>query len=123
MDALKTLLKREDNLYERQKEYRSGVQTIANMFKVAAAERGEPTEGLGVVSYASPETLLAVAEILSCLGTDARPAIPLIEDCAGRPYVVGASDQEKWSEYFAQSASIDDDRALPDGLGIASLPS
>lgn len=94
--ALKTLLEREDRLYEQQADYRTEVQTLANLFKEAAERRGDTTEGLGVVTYASPETLLAVARVLGSLGVAAHSAIPLIEDCFKRPYVAAASDGEEW---------------------------
>lgn len=52
----------------------------------------------GDVSYASSETLLAVARIFPNLGSAARPAIPVIEDCAKRTYVAGASDKGEWRD-------------------------
>lgn len=74
MATMKRLLEREDKVYETNVDSR------------------------GDVSYANSETLLAVARIFSHLGLAARPAIPLIEDCARRPYVAGASNEEEWQD-------------------------
>lgn len=98
MATMKKLLKREDKAYEEHAGFRSDVQKLADAFKFMAEQGGEATEDLGTVSYASPETLLAVARIFLHLGPAARPAIPLIEDCIRRPYVAGSSDQEEWRD-------------------------
>jgi hypothetical protein len=94
--TLKTLLEREDKLYEEQTGYRDGIQALATAFKVAAEVRGDSSEDLGIVSYASPETLLAVARVVAKLGSAARPALPLIQSCLTRPYVSGSSDEGEW---------------------------
>ena len=98
MATMKRLREREDKVYEERAGFRSDLQTVASPFKFIAEQRGEATEDSGRVSYASPETLLAVARIFSHLGLAARPAIPLIEDCAKRPYVAGASNEVEWQD-------------------------
>lgn len=98
MATMKRLLEREDKVYEEHSGFRSDVQKLADAFKFMAEQRGEATEGLGTISYASPETLLAVARIFSRLGPAARPAIHLIEDCAKRPYIAGAGDEGEWQD-------------------------
>jgi len=106
MATLKTLLEREDKLYEEQAGYRDGIQALATAFKVAAEARSDSSEGLGVVSYASPETLLAVARVLGKLGAAGRSAIPLIQSCLARPYVSGASDEGEWRKVLKAIESV-----------------
>ncbi len=98
MDKLRTLLEREDHRYAKQEGLGTEIQKLATVCKDAAEEGEEWTDGLGVVFYASPDTLRAVARVLSKLGAAATPAIPLIESCLARPYVSGASDREDWRE-------------------------
>jgi len=96
MATLETLLEREDRLYGQRAGFRAEVQVLADVFKVAAEVRGETADSLGVLSYASPETLLAVARIFGRLGAAAHPAVLVIENCSMRPYVAGSSDGEEW---------------------------
>lgn len=98
MDTFQTLLEREDKRYEGQSELWADVKSAANAFKVAVEGSGERTQGPGVVLFANPETLLAVARIFGSLGAAAHPAIPLIENCSARPYVAGAVDGEEWRQ-------------------------
>jgi hypothetical protein len=86
-DTLNILLEREDKRYEEQVGFRHGV-----------------------VTYQSPETLLAVARVLANLGTAARPAVALLEICINRPYVAGASDFQEWHRVLTSinQGAIDD---------------
>ena len=96
-DTLQSMLNREDKFFEmQQSDYKSFNRKVAKSFR--AAYEGRLEDPSSIVRFADSESLLAVAQVISCLGEAAQAARPLLEKCMKRPYVSGAGDGEKWSD-------------------------
>lgn len=98
MSTLRTLLEREDKLYEGQANLSGNVQLPDDWSKASTGEKEELRARFNERSYPDAETLLTVARLLGRLGPAAVTAIPLIEECAKRPYASGGSEEDEWAE-------------------------
>ena len=102
IEQFRQLMRREEATYAAQQGQREEIQALANAFKEAANARGNFDPELGVVRISAPEILVSIARLFGNLGPEARPALPILEECLTLNCVRGTTNVNDFQAVIAE---------------------